>query len=82
MSSISTPQQARTKLNFGRFKRPLGWKRESGEYDGISQFNFYRGEFADQEHKVPACIKPFMDEVTAFANVCENIKTGILLLTG
>jgi hypothetical protein len=51
-----------------RFKRRLGWKREPGEYDGIEQFNFYRGEFEDEE-MVPDCIKPFMDEIRAFAEV-------------
>jgi hypothetical protein len=49
----------------------LGWKREAGEFDGIEQFNFYRGEFEDQENRVPECIKPFMDEITAFAEVCH-----------
>jgi hypothetical protein len=51
------------------FKRRLGWKREAGEFDGIEQFNFYRGEFEDQDNRVPECIKPFMDEITAFAEV-------------
>ena len=54
---------------FAGFKRRLGWKREAGEFDGIEQFNFYRGEFEDEENKVPECIKPFMEEITAFANV-------------
>ena len=54
---------------FAGFKRKLGWKREAGEFDGIEQFNFYHGEFADQENKVPECIKPFMDEITAFTSV-------------
>ena len=57
---------------FAGFKRRLGWKREAGEFDGIEQFNFYRGEFQDPDNKVPECIKPFMDEITAF---CEVIDT-------
>ena len=52
-----------------RFKRRLGWKREAGEVDGIEQFNFYRGEFQNQDERVPECIMPFMDEITAFAEV-------------
>lgn len=51
-----------------RFKRRLGWKREAGEFDGIEQFNFYREEFADLD-RVPECIWPFMDEITAFSEV-------------
>lgn len=54
---------------FAGFKRRLGWKREAGEFDGIEQFNFYRGEFEDEDSKVPECVKPFMDEITAFTNV-------------
>jgi len=53
---------------FAGFKRRLGWRREAGEFDGIEQFNFYRGEFADMENKCPKCILPFMDEITAFCN--------------
>ncbi|KAK5724232.1 hypothetical protein LTR17_013518 [Elasticomyces elasticus] len=49
---------------FAGFKRRYGWKREKGEMDSIEQFNFYRREF--DENRVPDCIKPFMDEITAF----------------
>ncbi|KAK4955097.1 hypothetical protein LTR10_007291 [Elasticomyces elasticus] len=49
---------------FAGFKRRYGWKREKGEMDSIEQFNFYRREF--HENRVPDCIKPFMDEITAF----------------
>lgn len=59
---------------FAGFKRRLGWKREAGDFDGIEQFNFYRGEFEDEENRVPECIKPFMDEITAFTNVsCDAV---------
>lgn len=54
---------------YAGFKRRLGWQREAGKFDGIEQFNFYRGEFEDPEAKVPECIKPFMDEITAFCEV-------------
>ena len=54
---------------YAGFKRRLGRKREAGEFDGIEQFNFYRGEFEDPETKVPECIKPFMGEITAFCKV-------------
>ena len=60
---------------FAGFKRKLGWKREAGEFDGIEQFNFYRGEFEDAEAKVPECIKPFMDEITAFTTVSSHSDT-------
>ena len=43
-------------------------QREPGKYDGIEQFNFYSPQFADHE-KVPGCIRPFMDEITAFCEV-------------
>ncbi|KAK5678872.1 hypothetical protein LTS10_008527 [Elasticomyces elasticus] len=49
---------------FAGFKRRYGWKREKGEMDSIEQFNFYRREF--DENRVPDCIMPFMDEITAF----------------
>lgn len=54
---------------FAGWKRKLGWKREAGEFDGIEQFNFYRGEFEDVEGRVPECLWPFMDEITAFSDV-------------
>ncbi len=43
-------------------------QREAGKVDGIEQFNFYSPEFDDHD-KVPDCIKPFMDEITAFCDV-------------
>lgn len=59
---------------FAGFKRRLGWQREAGDFDGIEQFNFYRGEFADPDAKVPDCIKPFMDEIAAFSEVsCHEV---------
>jgi len=54
---------------FAGFKRRLGWKREAGEFDGIEQFNFYRGEFENPNDNVPECIQPFMDEIIAFTEV-------------
>ena len=53
---------------FAGFKRRIAWRREAGEFDGIEQFNFYRGEFAEPEARVPACILPFMGEIAAFCN--------------
>ncbi|KAJ9144205.1 Clavaminate synthase-like protein [Pleurostoma richardsiae] len=64
---------------FAGFKRRMGWKREAGEFDGIEQFNFYAGEFADPENKVPGCIKPFFDEITAFCNYMTNSVNRRLL---
>lgn len=52
---------------FAGFKPRFGWKREAGNYDGIEHFNFYAGEFEDHD-RVPKCIQPFMDEITAFCN--------------
>jgi hypothetical protein len=43
-------------------------QREPGKVDGIEQFNFYSSEFADH-NRVPKCILPFMDEITAFCDV-------------
>ncbi|KAF2112237.1 hypothetical protein BDV96DRAFT_634013 [Lophiotrema nucula] len=72
-SNISEEDKERLLWNpksglFAGFKRKLGWQREAGQFDGIEQFNFYRGEFEDQENCVPECIKPFMDEITSFSN--------------
>jgi len=57
---------------FAGFKRKMGWKREAGEFDGIEQFNFYRGEFEDPDGRVPECLKPFMDEIDAFTTVSST----------
>ncbi len=54
---------------FAGFKRRMGWKREAEEFDGIEQFNFYAREFDDPAARVPACIQPFFDEITAFCEV-------------
>lgn len=54
---------------FAGWKRKQGWKREKGEFDGIEQFNFYRGEFEDPGERVPGCLEPFVDEITAFTTV-------------
>ena len=59
---------------FAGWKPRFGWRREQGKYDGIEQFNFYRGEFEDLENKIPECIKPFMDEIIAF---CEYLTQSV-----
>ncbi|KAK5115896.1 hypothetical protein LTR62_000352 [Meristemomyces frigidus] len=64
---------------FAGFKRMRGWKREAGDFDGIEQFNFYRDEFAHPEKMVPECIKPFMDEITAFCDYLTNSVNRRLL---
>lgn len=63
------------------YKHPYGFKvrlastptpyiakhqRHRGPRDGIEQFNWYAGEWADHS-KIPTCLHPFMDEITAFA---------------
>ncbi|ODO00097.1 hypothetical protein I350_06722 [Cryptococcus amylolentus CBS 6273] len=58
---------------FEGYKAPYGWKRERARPDGISQFNFYTPEFEDH-NKVPECILPFMDEITAF---CEYLTKQV-----
>ncbi|KAJ5033596.1 uncharacterized protein L3040_008708 [Drepanopeziza brunnea f. sp. 'multigermtubi'] len=58
---------------FAGFKPRFGWKREKGNYDGIEHFNFYSPEFADLS-RVPACILPFMDEITAF---CDYLVSSV-----
>ncbi|KAK5115224.1 hypothetical protein LTR85_009982 [Meristemomyces frigidus] len=66
---------------FAGFKRRMGWKREVGEFDGIEQFNFYRQEFVDPEDRVPECIQPFMDEITAFCEyLTESVNRRLLKL--
>ena len=85
-SNISDADKERLLWNpksgvFAGWKRRLGWQREAGQFDGIEQFNFYRGEFEDQEDKLPECIKPFMDEITAFTNVsCESGRRKTVML--
>lgn len=54
---------------FAGWKRRMGWKREAEEFDGIEQFNFYRQEFEDPMNRMPDCIQPFVDEITAFCEV-------------
>jgi hypothetical protein len=49
--------------------------------NSIEQFNFYREEFADVENKVPECIKPFMDEITAFTEVSVYSRIESVSLT-
>lgn len=58
-------------------------QREAGKYDGIEQFNFYSPEFDDHK-KVPPCIRPFMNEITAFCNVSKIILCmfkGVLIIS-
>lgn len=63
---------------FSGFKPRYGWKRAPGKVDGIEQFNFYAPEFADQT-RVPECIRPFMDEITAFCDYLTNSVNRRLL---
>ncbi|CZR64271.1 related to leucoanthocyanidin dioxygenase [Phialocephala subalpina] len=63
---------------FAGFKPRFGWKREKGDYDGIEHFNFYSAEFEDNE-RVPSCIYPFMDEITAFCDYLTNSVNRRLL---
>ncbi|KAG0647219.1 Gibberellin C-20 oxidase 3 [Hyphodiscus hymeniophilus] len=63
---------------FAGFKPRYGWKREPGKLDGIEQFNFYSPEFADYS-RVPNCILPFMDEITAFCDYLMNSVNRRLL---
>ena len=51
-----------------------------GKPDGISQFNFYDNEFKDI-NKVPACIHPYMDEITAFTEyLTRSVNRRLLRL--
>lgn len=63
---------------FAGYKPPLGWKREQGDYDGISHFNFYSPQFQDNK-VVPECLQPFMDEITAFCDYLNESVTRRLL---
>lgn len=63
---------------FAGFKPRMGCEREAGKYDGIEQFNFYSPEFEDM-NRVPKCIRPFMDEITAFYEYLEQSVTPRLL---
>lgn len=51
-----------------------------GKPDGISQFNFYDDEFKDI-NKVPTCVHPYMDEVTAFTEyLTRSVNRRLLRL--
>ena len=57
-----------------------GWQTQKGNYDGICQFNFYDEEFKSLD-KVPTCIHPFMDEITAFAEyLTRSVNRRLLKL--
>lgn len=55
-------------------------QREKGKPDGIEQFNFYAKEFENLE-RVPKCVRPFMDEVTAFVDVSVCCRFGFVIFT-
>ena len=57
---------------FAGYKPRTGWKRTAGEEDGIEQFNFYSAEFKDPAARVPGCVLPFMDEITAFCDFLRD----------
>ncbi|WWD18883.1 hypothetical protein CI109_103338 [Kwoniella shandongensis] len=48
------------------YKHPYGFKRFKGPKDGIEQFNWYTQQWEDH-NLVPECVRPFMDEIQAFA---------------
>jgi isopenicillin N synthase-like dioxygenase len=64
--------------SFAGFKPGRGWRREAGNFDGIEQFNFYSPQFEDL-NRVPGCIRPFVDEITAFCDYLEQSVTRRLL---
>ncbi|WWD18847.1 hypothetical protein CI109_103302 [Kwoniella shandongensis] len=65
---------------FEGYKAPYGWKRARGEEDGITQFNFYSPEYEDIK-KVPTCVHPFMDEITAFCTyLTQSVNRRLLRL--
>ncbi|KAK8864129.1 hypothetical protein IAR55_001375 [Kwoniella newhampshirensis] len=65
---------------FEGYKHPYGWKRERGTEDGITHFNFYSPEYEDMD-KVPTCIRPFMDEITAFSTyLTQSVNRRLLKL--
>lgn len=47
-------------------------QREKGKPDGIEHFNFYEPQMQDP-NKVPKCIQPFYDEITAFSDVSQGL---------
>ncbi|WVQ84258.1 hypothetical protein IAT38_006410 [Cryptococcus sp. DSM 104549] len=65
---------------FEGYKAPFGWRRVPGKPDGISHFNFYSAEFEDLD-KVPECVAPFMDEITAFCTyLTQSVNRRLLKL--
>ncbi|WRT70963.1 uncharacterized protein IL334_007962 [Kwoniella shivajii] len=63
---------------YSGYKRPYGWKREKQALDGIKHFNFYKPEF-DEIDRIPECIHPFFDEITAFCNYMSKSVNRRLL---
>ncbi|KAL4994960.1 hypothetical protein BDV10DRAFT_203429 [Aspergillus recurvatus] len=62
------------------YKHPYGFKRHRGPPDGIEQFNFYNREWNDPS-RIPTCLHPFMDEITAFCNyLTQSVNRRLLTL--
>ncbi|KAL4908303.1 hypothetical protein BDW74DRAFT_174993 [Aspergillus multicolor] len=62
------------------YKHPYGFKRHRGPADGIEQFNFYNREWNDPS-RIPSCLHPFMDEITAFCNyLTKSVNRRLLTL--
>lgn len=80
-ANITAAEKARLLWNpesgvFAGFKARTGWRREAGDEDGIEQFNFYADEFRDfGAARVPGCIVPFMDEISAFVEFLRDSVT-------
>ncbi|KAF7185913.1 hypothetical protein HII31_12786 [Pseudocercospora fuligena] len=55
------------------YKHPFGFKRHRAMPDGIEQFNWYKNDWDDLD-RVPKCLHPFMDEITAF---CEYLTQSV-----
>ncbi|OCF57473.1 hypothetical protein L486_04931 [Kwoniella mangroviensis CBS 10435] len=65
---------------YAGYKPPFGWRTIKGKYDGISQFNFYEEEYKSLD-KVPECIHPFMDEISAFTEyLTRSVNKRLLTL--
>ncbi|WVQ81087.1 hypothetical protein IAT38_003209 [Cryptococcus sp. DSM 104549] len=60
------------------YKHPYGFKRFKGPKDGIEQFNWYTAQWEDH-NLVPECLRPFMDEITAFSEYLTNSVNRRLL---
>ncbi|PYH42420.1 Clavaminate synthase-like protein [Aspergillus saccharolyticus JOP 1030-1] len=63
------------------YKHPYGFKRHRRPPDGIEQFNWYTPEWESPSTRVPHCLHPFIDEISAFCTyLTQSVNRRLLTL--